>query len=343
MVSAPQKKAAARHLVQKGLCSQRQACRFVGLSRSTARYRSRPKADENHLVERLKEFARKRRRRGYRLAHRELRRQGVMLNHKRVYRLWKREGLSVPPRRSCKRLRNVSPPRRVTADAPNGVWCLDFAEERTLSGTKLRILCITDEFTRQSLAIEVGRSFKSEHVCSVLENLIRQRGRPRALRMDNGPEFVALALRGLCHRRDINANYIEPGKPWQNGFAESFISRLRDEFLDGEVFLSVLEAQVRLGLWRRYWNQERLHSSLDYQTPNEVAARWAAHESKNRAKPTSTICSPWSTQRTTCSFPPLPSGPTSAKGQGGPYSGSIGRGSSPGVAPNLCEPSPVTC
>lgn len=265
------------------MCSQRQACRFVGLSRSTARYRSRPKADETALVERLKEFARKRRRRGYRLAHRELRRAGVVVNHKRVYRLWKQQMLSVPARRSRKRIRHVSPPHLVTAERPNEVWCLDFAEDRTLGGTKLRLLCVTDEFSRESLAIEVGRSFKSEHVCCVLEGLIASRGVPAALRMDNGPEFVALSLRGLCHRQGINGSYIEPGKPWQNGFAESFISRLRDEFLDGEVFLSVLEAQVRLGLWRRYWNQERLHSSLGYQTPNEYAARWAK-EAKNGAE-----------------------------------------------------------
>ena len=107
---------------------------------------------------------------------------------------------------------------------------------------------------------------------------------PAALRMDNGPEFVALTLRGLCHRRGIDPAYIEPGKPWQNGFAESFISRLRDEFLDAEVFLSVLEAQARLGVWRRYYNEERLHSSLGYQTPEEFAARWATDGMKNKAE-----------------------------------------------------------
>ena len=122
------------------------------------------------------------------------------------------------------------------------------------------------EFTRESLAIETGISFRSERVCSVLEGLIGSRGVPAALRMDNGLEFVALALRGLCHRRGIDPAYIEiePGKPWQNGFAESFHARLRDEFLDGEAFLSVLEAQVRLDLWRRYSNEERPHSSVDY-------------------------------------------------------------------------------
>jgi transposase InsO family protein len=161
---------------------------------------------------------------------------------------------------------------------------LDFVEDRTLSGAKLRILCVTDEFTRELLTLEVGRCFRSERVCQVSDELMCVRGKPLALRMDNGPEFVALALRGLCQRFGVSAAYITPGKPWQNGFAESFVSRLRDEFLDGEVFLSVLDAQVRLGLWRRYYNEERLHSSLEYQTPSEFAACWAADTMRNEAE-----------------------------------------------------------
>ena len=270
------------------MCSQRQACRFVGLSRSTARYHVRPRADEADLVERLKQFARKGRRRGYRLAHRELHRTGMVVNHKRVYRLWRREGLAVPPRRrSRKRVRGTALPPLVVAHRPNRVWCLDFIEERTLGGRKLRILCVTDEFTRESFAIEAGGSFRGERVCSVLEALIVVRGAPGALRMDNGPELVALALRGLCHRRRIEPAYITPGKPWQNGFAESFHSRLRDEFLDGEAFLSTLDAQVRLSVWRRYYNEERLHSSLGYLTPHEFAGRWSA-ESPEGQKPLET-------------------------------------------------------
>jgi len=256
------------------MCSQRQACRFVGLSRSSARYQGRVRVDEAELVERLKKFARRRRRRGYRLAHRELRRDGVKVNHKRVYRLWKGAGLNVPPRKSRKRIRGVAAPRPVIAQQPNEVWCIDFLEDKTFSGAKLRILCVSDEFTRESLAIETGRFFRSERVCHVLQELIRRRGAPGALRMDNGPEFLALALRGLCYRCGINACYIEPGKPWQNGFAESFHARLRDEFLDGEVFFSANDAQVRLSSWRHDWNEERLHSSLAYVTPHQFAAEW---------------------------------------------------------------------
>ena len=233
------------------------------------------------LVERLQEFARRRRRRGYRLAHRELRRAGMVINHKRVYRLWREQHLIVPPRRKRKRLRGVAAPRPVTAEQPNAVWCLDFLEEKTLSGGKLRILCVSDEFTREALAIEVSSSFGSERVCQVLEEVMIKRAVPGAVRMDNGPEFVALALRSLCHRQGINPAYIDPGKPWHRvptgrRFAESFHSRLRDEFLDGEVFLSVQDAQTRLELWRRDWNEERLHSSLGYLTPQEFAVRWAA-------------------------------------------------------------------
>jgi putative transposase len=255
--------------------SQRRACGLCRLARSTCRYRRCPKReDEAVLVERLQQFARRRRRRGYRLAHRELCRDGFAVNHKRVYRLWKQHQLTVPARRSRQKRRTGASISEVMATAPGEVWCLDFLEERTLSSGRVRVLCISDEFTRQSLAIVAGSSFGSERVCRVLEGLFCQHGTPRMLRMDNGPEFIALALRGLCHQRGIRLGFIAPGKPWQNGFAESFHARLRDEFLDGEVFLTVREAQVRLDMWRHYWNQERLHSSLGYVPPDEFAARW---------------------------------------------------------------------
>jgi transposase InsO family protein len=231
--------------------------------------------DDEQLVERLKEIARKKRRRGYRLAHRQLRQEGLVVNHKRVHRLWKAAGLSVPPRKSRKRLRRPATARSVEAAKPDSVWCIDFAQDRTIQGTPVRILCVTDEFTRESLALEASRSFTSEQVCRVLERLISERGKPVALRTDNGPEFVALALQGLCHRHGINAAYTQPGKPWQNGFAESFVSRLRDELLEGTALWSLLHARTVLSGWRRYYNEERLHSRIGYRTPGAFAREWA--------------------------------------------------------------------
>lgn len=267
--------------------SQRRACGLCDLPRSSCRYEQRPKPiDEPILVEHLQQFSKRRRRRGYRLAHQELCRSGWRINHKRVYRLWKEHKLNVKPHHRNKKKRSSASVGEVRATAPNQVWCLDFLEERTLCGGRLRILSIGDEFTRQSLALVAGSSFCSERVCSVLEELFGQRGMPQMLRLDNGPEFIALALRGLCYRSGIQLGFIAPGKPWQNGFAESFHARLRDEFLDGEVLLNVRQAQVLLDGWRRYWNQERLHSSLGYVPPDEVADNWrtAVEKTENTKK-----------------------------------------------------------
>ncbi len=259
---------------KRGL-SQRRSCELCGFSRSTCRYASRtPQPDEALLVEQLQAFSQNRRRRGYRLVYQELRRNGWTVNHKRIYRLWQEQQLSVPMRRVRKKWRSGASVSEVLAGGPGQIWCLDFLQERTVGGRSVRVLCISDEFTRQSLSIDARSSFVSERVCHVLEQLFERQGVPRMLRLDNGPEFIALALRGLCHRRGIQLGFIAPGKPWQNGFAESFHSRLRDEFLDGEVFWSVRQAQVLLDSWRRYWNERRLHSSLGYVPPDEFAANW---------------------------------------------------------------------
>jgi putative transposase len=228
-------------------------------------------------VERLQELAMKHPRFGYRRIGILLRRAGERVNVKRVYRLWKREGLGV--RRSPKKQRRAEPPQQRTIEArqPNAVWTVDFLEDRTVSGQKLRILTVTDEFTRESLAIEVARSLPAVQVAASLEQVIRERGTaPAYLRSDNGPEFVAQGLRSCLQRAGVQTAYIEKGKPWQNGYAESFHSRFRDEFLNGEVFLSVVDAQVRAGVWRRWYNEERPHSSLGYQTPQEFAIGWLA-------------------------------------------------------------------
>jgi putative transposase len=229
------------------------------------------------LVERLKQIAAKHIRFGYRRAHALIRRQsdGEVVNHKRVYRLWRREGLAVR-RRPDKRKRPATVPKQerpCAADRPNVVWCVDFVQDQTITGRALRFLSVTDEFTRESLVIEVATSLPATAVSAVLERVIVQRGcAPTYLRSDNGPEFVALAIRGFLHRAGVTTAYIEKGKPWQNGFAESFHGRFRDEFLNEEVFVSGLDAKVKTEAWRCWYNAERPHSSLGYQAPNEFAA-----------------------------------------------------------------------
>lgn len=268
-----------RYLVERRGCSQRRACRLVRLPRRTARYTAKVRVDEAELVKRLKEIAVKHRRFGYRRAWAMLRRDKVRVNPKRVYRLWKKEGLLV--RRPVKKKRLVEtrqekqlPP--VEARYPDHVWTVDFVADQTVTGRKLRMLSVTDEFTRQSLGIEVGASLTGQTVAQVLGRLFASRGKPAYLRSDNGPEFVSLLLRGFLWRSQVETVYIAPGSPWQNGFAESFHSRFRDEFLNAEVFLSVLDAQVRVERWRTWYNRDRPHSSLKYQTPDEFAASLVA-------------------------------------------------------------------
>jgi putative transposase len=267
---------------QRGL-SQRRACSLLALARSTARYQPRfPKA-ESELVERIRTLASKHPRLGYRRVGALLRRQGQPVNPKRVYRLWRREGLAVPKRAPKKRGKRPKQKRPLSATQPDQVWTVDFLQDQTTSGQKLRLLTVTDEFTRESLAIEVGRSLTAKRVVETLTEVIAERGRaPEYLRSDNRPEFVAQALRGFLRGRGVTTSYIEPGSPWQNGFAESFPSRFRDEFLNREVFVSTVETAVRTRVWRRWYNEERPHSSLGYQTPSEFATRWRVEQGKRR-------------------------------------------------------------
>jgi len=272
-VNAPRRREGVKRLRAQGLC-ERQACRLVGVNRSTARYQPHPR-DDAPLAERLRKLARRKKRYGYRRAWATLRRAGERINHKRVYRVWRNEGLSLKNRPSRKRVRSgASVPCQATH--PNHVWTYDFIHDACSSGRKLKLLTLLDEFTRESLAIEVGTSIRAERVVEVLQPLFEQRGRPEFLRSDNGPEFVARKLQAWLAEAGTQTHYIEPGSPWQNGFAESFHSRLRDECLSGELFATVAEARVLTELWRREYNQERPHSSLGYRTPVEFRLAWEA-------------------------------------------------------------------
>jgi putative transposase len=272
-VSAPQRRQGVAVLKAEAV-SERRSCALVGIGRSSYRYVPHP-GDDAWLAERLREFSEQRKRYGYRRAWASLRREGHQINHKRVYRVWRTEGLSLKRRGRRKRGRpGGSVPCR--AEYPNHVWTYDFIHDACLSGQKLKMLTVVDEFTRECLAIETDTSIRAPHVLQVLEGLFAEHGAPAFLRSDNGPEFIARKLREWLAQERAQALYIDPGSPWQNAYGESFHSRFRDECLNAELFANVQEAKVVIEQWRRDYNQERPHSSLGYVTPVEFKAAWKA-------------------------------------------------------------------
>jgi transposase InsO family protein len=253
--------------------SQRRACDVLDQNRAAQRYTPRLADDEGKLIESIHEIIRVHPRYGYRFVHEKLRQSGWRTNRKRVYRLWKREGLKVPQKRVKKRRLGSSANgiTRRKASVKNEVWAFDFIFDRTSNGRSIKWLSVIDEFTRECLALEVSRSMGSSEVIDVLSELIAIRGTPVHVRCDNGPEFIAAALRGWLELSGVQTLYIEPASPWQNGYAESFHSRLRDELLDTEVFETLKEAKELSKRWRLDYNHHRPHSSLNYMTPAAFA------------------------------------------------------------------------
>ena len=259
--------------------SQRRACQVLGQPRSTQRYQVKEDTlEEKKLVTRIHELVRKHPRYGYRFITAKLRQEGWQVNFKRIYRLWRREGLKVPKKTRKKRHWGHSGNScvRLRAEHPDHVWTWDFIHDRTASGRPLKWLAITDEYTRECLALEVDRSITSERVLDILTNLFLTRGVPKYIRSDNGPEFIAHAIRRHGERAGLEMLYIEPGSPWENGFAESFFSRLRDELLNVEEFMNLAEARWFAKRRQHEHNEERPHSSLGYRTPSELASQCSA-------------------------------------------------------------------
>ncbi len=254
--------------------SERWACRVVGQHRSTERYEPRRADDDAALRAELRQFSKDRPRWGYRRAHHHLRQQGWDVNRKRVGRLWREEGLRVPQhKRKRRRLgESTSPDRRLVAEHPNHVWTFDFQADQTADGRVLRFCNIVDEFTREALVMHVARSIDADTVVALLEGLVAERGAPEHLRMDNGPEMTAHALKDWCESAGTQTVYIDPGSPWQNPYVESFHSRVRDELLDIEEFSCLAEARVLTEDWREDYNHRRPHSSLGMLTPVAFAA-----------------------------------------------------------------------
>jgi putative transposase len=254
--------------------SERRACQVLDHPRSTQRYRAKVRGDEAGLLKRMEQLVRRYPRYGYRRIWALLRREGWRVNRKRVYRLWRRQGYKVPRKARKRRRLGVSENgvARRKAESINDVWAWDFIHDRDVRGRPLKWLVIEDEYTREGLALEVGRSLKAAEVLEVLSQLMLIRGAPRHIRSDNGPEFIARAIRRFLELTGVETLYIEPGAPWQNGFAESFNSRFRDELLSQEEFADVEEASALSGWWQNEYNHRRPHSSLGYLTPAEYAA-----------------------------------------------------------------------
>jgi len=249
--------------------SERRACRVLGQHRTTQRHVLRGREDEERLVEDMVELARQYGRYGYRRIAALLRDAGWQVNDKRVERLWRREGLKVPykqPKKgrlwlddgSCIRLR---------AEYTNHVWSYDFVHHRTDDGRVFRTLNLLDEHSRECLAIRIKRKLNSTDVIDVLTDLFILRGVPAFIRSDNGPEFIAKAVRDWVAAVGAQTAYIQPGSPWENGYVESFNARLRDELLNGEIFYSLKEARIVIEQWRKHYNTKRPHSALGYKPP----------------------------------------------------------------------------
>ena len=278
MTGTPARREAAGFLIGREV-SARRACWWLDVSRSWLKYASRKKDDE--LVEKLMGLAKAHPRYGTRRLHALLRREGEVVNLKRVRRVCRQHGLMLRQKRRRKR-RGIGAGVPCSAEYPNQVWAYDFVEDRTETGRKLRILTVIDECTRECVEVEVEHRMNAKFVATTLMRLFRERGVPRFIRSDNGPacdelsrvEFIANFLMRVFAVHGVEARHIEPGSPWQNAFNERFNGSLRDECLNTETFHNRDHARALIRLYARGYNERRPHSSLGYLTPREFAARW---------------------------------------------------------------------
>jgi putative transposase len=277
VVTADQKRAAADFLREEFRVSQRRAGRVMGLSRSTLRYCPRRRADEAPLVREIRKLARRHPRYGHRRVHAMPGRKGWSVNIKRVRRLWNESGLKRPVR--LKRPGKTGPKPGVGGNSctarpsrhKNDVWTCDFIHDRTAGGGPLKWLTLVDEYTRECLVLRAASSMTGSEVRRTLAEVVGRRGAPNLIRSDNGSEFVCEALTGWLKKVGAEPIPVEAGSPWQNGFIESFHSRLRDEFLERTEFESAEDARAKGSWYRREYNRVRPHSSLGYATPHEFS------------------------------------------------------------------------
>jgi len=259
--------------------SERRVCRALGQPRSTQRYRPKRPDMDRRLLNEMRRLAEAYPRYGSERVHQLLVGTGWRVNFKRVHRLWRQEHLQVPQKQHKRRRCPGSSAGgivRYKAKGPNHVWSYDFLTDRTEDGRQLKLLAVIDEYTRECLAVEVGRTFTARDVKLTLQYLFALRGAPEHVRSDNGSEFVAKEIQGWLSRASVDTLYIQKGSPWENGYVESFNGKLRDELLNRELFLSVPEARYVLDEWREEYNHRRPHSGLGWRTPGAYAASLAA-------------------------------------------------------------------
>lgn len=264
-----------KHLQKNFRVSERRACRVVDQPRSSQRYLSTKADKDAALTQMIVALSAQNPRYGYRRVWALLRREGWEVNKKRVHRLWREADLKVPAGRRRKRQRLGSSENGVArrrAEYLGHLWSYDFAMDATEDGRRLKMMPVVDEYSRECLALEVERSITSEEVVKTLDRLFAERGAPRFIRSDNGPEFIAQAVKRWLAASGVETLYIEPGAPWENAYSETFISRMRDELLDREEFGNLKEAKVLAEDYRDHYNHHRPHGALGYLTPVEFAA-----------------------------------------------------------------------
>lgn len=256
-----------RWLGEQYQASQQRLCGLMEIAVSSYRYRST--RSDAALRERLVELARKKPRWGYRRLHILLAGSGERVNHKRVFRVYREAGLAVRRKARKRLVREGSP--QPTLTAANQEWAVDFAHDALANGRAIRVLTVEDEYTRESLALPVDTSFASRRVTRELERILAEREKPLAIRCDNGPEFTSRHFLAWCVEKQIALVHIQPGRPQQNGYVESFNGKLRDECLNVNWFENLWDARQKIAAWQREYNEERPHSSLGYQTPAAFA------------------------------------------------------------------------